>query len=85
MLALFNGLPAIALLLVQYVYFFITGHLFFSYNMYIVWLFPMVVTLPLTAVISRKVYKETGNPYLPGIINGLLVTIISCANTLTWL
>ncbi len=85
LLALFNGIPAIILLLIQYISFFITGHLFFSYNMYVVWLFPMVVTLPLTAVISRKVYKETGNPYLPGIINGLLVTLISCINTLTWL
>lgn len=85
LLALANGIPAIVLLLIQYIYFFITGHLFFSYNMYIVWLFPMVVTLPLTVVINRKIYRQTGNPYLAGIINGLLVTIISCANTLTWL
>lgn len=84
--ALFNGLPAIVLLLIQYIYFFISGHLYFGGdgNMFIVWLFPMAVILPLTAVISRKIYKQTGNPYLPGIINGLLVTIISCANTLTW-
>lgn len=82
--SIFNAVPAIILLLLQYVNFFNSGHLFFSENMYIVWLFPLLAILPLTAVMSRSIYKATNNPYLPGIINGLLVAIISCTNTLTW-
>lgn len=80
----FNGVAPAVLLLLQYLNFFRSGHLFFSENMYIVWLFPILVMLPITAVLSRKIYRVTGNPYLPGIINGLLVTMMSCSNTLTW-
>lgn len=83
-LAFVNGLPAFILLLMQYCNFFSSGQLFFKENMYIVWLFPVAVFLPLTAVISRRIYKATNNPYLGGLINGALITIISCANTLTW-
>ena len=54
-----------------------------QYNMYGVWLFPMLVTLPGAAVVSRIIYKETKNPYLPGIICGIIVAIMSCSNTLT--
>ncbi len=39
----------------------------------------------MTTILSRKIFRETGNPYLPGIINGILVTLIACSNTLTWL
>jgi hypothetical protein len=53
--------------------------------MYIVWLFPMLVILPVAAVISRKIYCLTANPYLGGFINAMLVTMISCSNTLTFL
>lgn len=81
----FNGLAPAVLLLLQYVNFFRSGHLFSPENMYIVWLFPILAILPITAIISRKIYRATGNPYLAGIINGLLVTMMSCSNTLTWL
>ena len=53
-------------------------------NMQVVWLFPMLVVLPVAAIISRKIYRATNNPYLPGIILGIIVTMISCSNTLTW-
>ena len=78
-------LPAVILLLVQYVPFFAGSDMpFRSANMQIVWLFPVVAILPVAAIISRKIYRETKNPYLPGIILGIIVTIISCTNTLTW-
>jgi hypothetical protein len=48
-----------------------------------IWQFPIMVILAMAAVISRRIYKETNNPYLAGIINGVLVTVISCSNTLT--
>lgn len=93
--ALFNLIPPAILLLIQYGTFASTGFLLLKattapysaspYNMFTVWLFPILVFLPLTAVISRKIYRVTKNPYLPGIINGLIITLISCSNTLTWL
>lgn len=84
-LAAFNAVPVVVLLLMQYIHFFITGQLLFASNMYIVWLFPMLVILPVAAVISRKIYRLTANPYLGGFINAMLVTMISCSNTLTFL
>lgn len=83
-LAVFNALPAIILLALQYVYFFISGQLLFASNMAVLWLFPFLAFLPVSAIIARKVYRATGNPYLPGIINGVIITLIACSNTLTW-
>ncbi|MFT3877393.1 MAG: alpha/beta hydrolase [Propioniciclava sp.] len=82
-LAVFATLPAVILLLAQYVPFVNTGHLPLP-NMYIVWLFPLLVFLPVSTVISRKIYRVTNNPYLGGLINGLVITLIACSNTLTW-
>lgn len=78
------GFPAVILLLMQYIPYFSGSDLMWpQYNMYGVWLFPMLVILPGAAVLSRIIYRETKNPYLPGIICGVLVAIISCTNTLT--
>lgn len=48
-----------------------------------IWLFPILVILPAAAVISRILYKATCNPYLSGILMALIMTIMSCTNTLT--
>ena len=83
-LALGAVLPAIVLLLMQYIPYMAGNDLMWpQYNMYGVWLFPMLVILPGAAVVSRIVYRETKNPYLPGIITGIIVAIMSCSNTLT--
>jgi len=83
-LALGAVLPAIVLLLLQYIPYMSGSDLMWpQYNMYGVWLFPMLVILPGAAVVSRIVYRETRNPYLPGIISGIIVAIMSCTNTLT--
>ena len=83
-LALGAVLPAIVLLLLQYIPYMAGNDLMWPhYNMYGVWLFPMLVILPGAAVVSRIVYRETKNPYLPGIISGIIVAIMSCTNTLT--
>jgi dienelactone hydrolase len=85
-LAVFSAIPPLVLLAIQYITFFSTGFLAWDTgNMQIVWLFPVLVFLPVTTILSRKIFRETGNPYLPGIINGILVTLIACSNTLTWL
>jgi hypothetical protein len=84
-LAAANTLPAVILLLLQYTRFFTTGKMLFpDANMQVVWLFPLLVILPVATIISRKLYKVTNNPYLAGIINGIIVALISCSNTLTW-
>jgi len=85
-LAAFNAIPPVVLLVIQYATFRSTGQMAFSNgHMQIVWLFPVVAFLPISAIMSRRVYRVTGNPYLPGVINGILVTLIACSNTLTWL
>lgn len=82
-LAAISAVPSAAILLAQYIGYVSTGFLPFN-NMYVVWLFPLLVFLPVATVISRKIYRETNNPYLGGIISGVVITLIACANTLTW-
>lgn len=87
-LAVFNGLSPAILIVWIYVSFFING----LHPMEVtgiggsiigIWLFPIVVILPVYAVISRILYKATKNPYLAGIIMALIITVMSCTNTLT--
>lgn len=87
LLALFNGLSAIVIVAIQYITFFSTGDIFFKSVSTIVgiWLFPIIIILPVAAIISRKIYKVTNNPYLAGIINATVVTLIMASNTLTQL
>lgn len=44
-------------------------------------LWAFLVIIPGASVIDRMLYKVTRNPYLAGIITGILVAIISCSNT----
>lgn len=89
-----NVFPAAILIGLQYITFFATGWLFFGdhaagmqapYHMFTVWLFPFLAILFLTPIIARKIYRVTNNPYLAGIINGAIVTMMAAANTLTWI
>jgi dienelactone hydrolase len=88
-LAIANGLGPFILVVIQYITFRIRGEMFFARPASPmgpiggIWLFPIIVFLPLAAIISRKIYRVTNNPYLGGIINGVMVVIISCTNTLT--
>jgi len=86
---LFTVAPAIILLFIQYsalqtTDFFLFRSTFME-RISTVWLYPFLVILPATTVLSRKIYRITNNPYLPGIINALIITLISCTNTATWL
>ena len=83
-LAVAAVLPAPILLLIQYIPFISGGNMTWpGNNMQCVWLFPMLVILPLAVVISRIIYRRTKNPYLPGLIMGIFVTLITCSNSLT--
>lgn len=87
-LAIFNVLPAVIILVLQYTYYRSTGFLRWSADeagLFIVWLYPFLAILPVSLIISRKIFQETRNPYLPGIINAILVALMSCANTCTFM
>lgn len=82
-LAFFNALGPLALVLWQYSTFFSTGHLTESLGgIFGIWLFPTLVLLPVSAIISRKIYRDTNNPYIGGFINAIVVALISASNTL---
>lgn len=90
-LALFNVLNALVIVIVQYGVFFATGKSWTETaltppvsNIVGIWLFPLLVYFPLAAVLDRKLYQYTRNPYLGGLILAILLTIISCVNTLTF-
>ncbi len=85
LLALFNGLGPLVVVAIQYFTFFRTGEVYFTSvsNIVGIWLFPIVVILPVAAIISRKIYRATKNPYLAGIINAGIVSMIMASNTLT--
>ena len=84
-LALFNGLAPIILVIAQYSHFFVTGNLINGFGgIFSIWLFPVVVILPVAAVLSRKIYRSTNNPYIGGFIMAAVVTLVSVSNTLTY-
>lgn len=82
--AVFNSLGAIALVVIQYATFFITGlpteHISPITG---IWLFPIIIILAAAAVISRKIYRATNNPYIGGFINAAVATMMTVGTTLT--
>ena len=83
-LALANAIAPIVLVIAQYATFFITGETIPGFGgIFSIWLFPVILILAVSAVISRKIYRATNNPYIGGFINAAVVTIISVSNTLT--
>lgn len=86
-LALFNALGPIVFLIMQYSTFVSTGLLkwYETEGLRIsgIWLYPVIVYLMVTPFITRYVYKRTNNPYLCAIINAIVITMMSVANTTT--
>lgn len=48
-----------------------------------IWLYPIVFILPLATFICSKIYRKTKNPYIGGIVMGIIACMIMCTNTLT--
>jgi dienelactone hydrolase len=73
------------MIMVQYIKFFITGKMFLDPLTGImgIWLFPIVLILPLSVLVSHIIYKKTKNPYIGGIIMGAIACILAVTNTLT--
>lgn len=88
-LGLANSIAPIFIVTIQYIGFYNTGRPFFGLTegerILAIWLFPVIVILFITAIISRIIYKKTGNPYLAGLINAMVVVMITCSNTFTTL
>lgn len=83
---LMTALPALILPWIQYITYYSTGAMKWAGSaMHILWLFPIVLILFGSVVISRVIYKATKNPYLPGIINAAIITLLTITNTCTTL
>jgi len=69
----------------QYITFFTSGYMVLDPISGImgIWLFPIVLILPLAVLISHVIYKKTKNPYIGGIIMGIIACILTVTNTLT--
>lgn len=76
--------PAL-MIAIQYSKFFITGKMVLDPITGImgIWLFPIVVILPVSVLISNAIYKRTKNPYIGGIIMAIVACILTVTNTLT--
>lgn len=78
-------LAPILMIAAQYIVFFSTGFMLTEAitGTAVLWLFPMVVYMPLAVWICHKIYLKTKNPYIGGIIMAILVTLFNVTNTLT--
>ncbi len=78
------NIAPIVLLVLQYGTFFVTGSPWdLSYSSSFIRLIPVTVILFGAVVVSRIVYKRTKNPYLPGLVNGMIVTMLTIAASTT--
>jgi hypothetical protein len=81
----FAAIGPIIMTVLQYGKFYITGTLILDPLTGIsgIWLFPIIVILPIAAWISNLIYRRTKNPYIGGIIMALIACIMTVTNTLT--
>jgi hypothetical protein len=79
-----KSLAVLVLVVAQYTNFASTGYTIDGFGgIFSIWLFLVVVILAVAAVVSRKLYRATSNPYIAGFIVATVVTIMSVSNTLT--
>lgn len=83
-ISLFATIPAIILPSIQYITYFNQKHLMWpASGMHVLWLFPIILILFTANFTSRYLYKVTKNPYIAGIVNGLIVATMTVTNTCT--
>lgn len=69
---------------IQYAVLFTTGNTFWQETrLYPMVLLPFIFLLFAAAIISRSLYKLTGNVWLGAMVNTLIITMIGVANTAT--
>ena len=80
--ALFNSIGVALVLIIQYGTFRSTGVLWQGdMSLAYIVVIPLVPILAIATVISRYTYKKTGNIWLGALINAILFTVITVANT----
>ncbi len=90
-LGLLLAVRAIVIPAIQHITYYSTNHMMWfqrtmadpNYPMFVLWLFPIVLILFGSTIISRMIYKATKNPYIAGIINAIIVGIMTITNTCT--
>ncbi|GHV25365.1 hypothetical protein FACS189498_3520 [Spirochaetia bacterium] len=85
LLALSNMIGLFIMRVIQYIVFYSSGAPAFPNSgvnnpMYVLWLFPTTVILIIATVVSRKIYRESRNPYIAGFVNAAIVSIITVTN-----
>ena len=83
-ISLFATIPALVIPWIQYITYYTQKHMMWpASNMHVLWLFPIVLILFGANFTSRYLYRVTKNPYIAGIVNGVIVGIITVINTCT--
>lgn len=79
----FNIIGILILLWASNDYFIRTGAQTVGYpvNLFYIAAIPIIPCVAIATVIARRMYVRTGNAWLAGIINAVIMTIIACANT----
>ncbi len=72
----------------QYITFFVSGYMLreltpIGASITGIWMYPILVILPLAAFVCSKIYRKTKNPYIGGIVMGIIACTLSVTNTLT--
>lgn len=84
--SIFAAFPALIIPWIQYIHYYSTKKLLWyirSDQMHVLWLFPIVLILIGSALLSRAIYKKSNNPYIAATINALTIGLITIINTCT--
>lgn len=81
----FAALGPVFMIAAQYTIFFLTGKMVLDplTGLMGIWLIPIAIILPLSVYISNLIYRKTKNPYIGGILMGIIACILTVTNTLT--
>ena len=83
-IGVFTALPAVILPAIQYIHYVTAKSMMWpEANMAVLWLFPIILILFVSTVITRILYKVTKNPYIAGVTNAIIIGILTITNTCT--
>lgn len=78
---IFNVIGVMILLWASNDYFIRTGTQIATSSLFYIAAIPIIPCVGIATVIARRTYVRTGNAWLAGIINAVIMTFIACANT----
>ena len=78
----FNVIGIMLLFWIQNSYFINTGAMVSSANsLFFIACYPIIPCVAVATVVARRMYTRTGNAWLAGLVNAMIMTFIACANT----